>query len=54
MFLGSPAWIGMLLIGSAAVALAPTRRDFIRGDAGLALFVAGAGDVVRAQDRDRD
>ena len=40
MFLGSPAWIGMLLIGSAAVALAPTWRDFIRGDAGLAIFVA--------------
>jgi membrane glycosyltransferase len=40
MFLGSPAWIGMLLIGSVAVALAPTWSDFIRGDAGLAIFVA--------------
>jgi membrane glycosyltransferase len=40
MFLGSPAWIGMLLIGSAAVAAAPTWRDFIRPDAGLAIFIA--------------
>jgi membrane glycosyltransferase len=40
MFLGSPAWIGMLLIGSTAVALAPTWSDFIRGDAGLAIFLA--------------
>src|SRR5712691_5025535 len=40
MFLGSPAWIGMLLIGSTAVALAPSWSDFIRGDAGLAIFIA--------------
>jgi len=36
MFLGSPAWIGLLLIGSAAVALAPTPSDFMRWDAGIA------------------
>jgi membrane glycosyltransferase len=36
MFIGSPAWIGMLLIGSAAVAAAPTPADFMRFDAGIA------------------
>jgi Glycosyl transferase family group 2 len=36
MFLGSPAWIGLLLIGTAAVALAPTPADFMRWDAGIA------------------
>lgn len=35
MFLGSPAWIGLLLIGSAAVALAPTPAEFMRWDAGV-------------------
>ena len=39
MFIGSPAWIGMLLIGSAAIALAPTPADFMRWDAGMALFL---------------
>jgi membrane glycosyltransferase len=39
MFIGSPAWIGMLLIGSAAVALAPTPADFMRWDAGIALLL---------------
>jgi membrane glycosyltransferase len=39
MFIGSPAWIGMLLIGSAAVALAPTPADFMRWDAGMALLL---------------
>jgi membrane glycosyltransferase len=38
MFLGSPAWMGLLLIGSAAVALAPTPADFMRFDAGMALM----------------
>ena len=38
MFLGSPAWIGLLLIGTAAVALAPTPADFMRWDAGIALL----------------
>jgi membrane glycosyltransferase len=39
MFLGSPAWIALLLIGSAAVALAPTPADFMRGDAGIAVLI---------------
>jgi membrane glycosyltransferase len=39
MFLGSPAWIGMLVVGTLAVALAPTPADFIRPDAGWALMV---------------
>jgi membrane glycosyltransferase len=39
MFIGSPAWIGMLLIGSAAVAMAPTPADFMRWDAGIALLL---------------
>jgi membrane glycosyltransferase len=39
MFLGSPAWIGSLLIGAVAVALAPTPADFMRWDAGLALLI---------------
>src|SRR5262245_65480535 len=30
MFIGSPAWIAMLMIGSIAVALAPTPADFMR------------------------
>jgi len=36
MFIGSPAWIAMLLIGSAAVATAATPADFMRFDAGIA------------------
>jgi len=39
MFLGSPAWMGLLLIGSAAVALSPTPADFMRRDAGMAVLV---------------
>ena len=39
MFLGSPAWIGLLLLGAAAVALAPTPADFMRWDAGIALLL---------------
>jgi membrane glycosyltransferase len=38
MFIGSPAWVGMLLIGSAAVAAAPTPADFMRFDAGIAVL----------------
>ncbi len=38
MFIGSPAWMGMLLIGSAAVARAPTPGDFMRWDAGIAIL----------------
>ena len=54
MFLGSPAWIGLLLIGTIAVALARTAADFMRWDAGLALLLLRAGDVVCTQHRDRD
>jgi membrane glycosyltransferase len=39
MFLGSPAWIGLLLVGTLALALAPSPADFIRPDAGYALLV---------------
>jgi membrane glycosyltransferase len=39
MFIGSPAWIGLLLFGTAAVALAPAPADFMRRDAGLALLL---------------
>src|SRR5713101_3508287 len=39
MFIGSPAWIGLLLIGSAAVAMAPVPADFMRWDAGIALLL---------------
>ena len=39
MFLGSPAWIGLLVVGTLAVALSSTPADFIRADAGTALLV---------------
>ena len=39
MFLGSPAWIGLLLVGTLGVALAPTPADFMRWGAGIALLV---------------
>jgi membrane glycosyltransferase len=39
MFLGSPAWIGLLLIGAAAAAMAPAPGDFMRGDTGSALLL---------------
>ena len=38
MFLGSPAWIGLLVFGTIAVAIAGSGEAFIRADAGLALF----------------
>lgn len=38
MFLGSPAWIGLLVIGSLAVATQGA-MNFIRPDAGMALFI---------------
>jgi membrane glycosyltransferase len=38
MFLGSPAWMGLLLVGSAAVAFAPTPAAFMRADAGIAVL----------------
>jgi membrane glycosyltransferase len=39
MFIGSPAWIGMLVLGTLAVAFADTPASFIRADAGMVLFV---------------
>jgi membrane glycosyltransferase len=39
MFLGSPAWMGLLVLGTGAVALAGSPGAFIRPDAGMALFV---------------
>jgi membrane glycosyltransferase len=39
MFIGSPAWIAMLWLGSAAVAAAPTPAAFMRADAGTALLL---------------
>src|SRR5256714_3963906 len=38
MFLGSPAWIGLLVLGTLAVATQGA-ANFIRPDAGLALFI---------------
>ena len=38
MFLGSPAWIGLLAVGTLALAASPTPADFIRPDAGHALL----------------
>jgi membrane glycosyltransferase len=38
MFLGSPAWIGLLVIGTAAVAWTGSPAGFIRPDPGYALF----------------
>jgi membrane glycosyltransferase len=38
MFLGSPAWIGLLVVGTLAAATSPA--GFIRPDAGIALFAA--------------
>ncbi|HEY6254424.1 MAG TPA: glucans biosynthesis glucosyltransferase MdoH, partial [Xanthobacteraceae bacterium] len=39
MFLGSPAWMGLLVLGSATLAAAGSPDAFIRRDAGMALFV---------------
>ncbi|HTS40828.1 MAG TPA: glucans biosynthesis glucosyltransferase MdoH [Xanthobacteraceae bacterium] len=39
MFLSSPAWIGLLVVGTLALAFAPTPADFIRPDAGYALLI---------------
>jgi membrane glycosyltransferase len=38
MFLGSPAWIGLLIVGTVAVAASPTPAEFIRPDAGYAIL----------------
>jgi membrane glycosyltransferase len=39
MFIGSPAWMGMLVLGTLSVAIAETPASFIRPDAGMILFV---------------
>jgi membrane glycosyltransferase len=39
MFISSPAWIGLLVLGSLAVAFSETPARFIRPDLGMALFV---------------
>jgi membrane glycosyltransferase len=39
MFIGSPAWIGLLVLGSLTVAFSDAPQNFIRADAGMALFV---------------
>jgi membrane glycosyltransferase len=39
MFIGSPAWIGLLVLGTLAAALSDTPAGFIRADAGMVLFV---------------
>jgi len=39
MFLGSPAWIGLLVLGTLAVAFAKTPADVIRPDCGMALLL---------------
>jgi membrane glycosyltransferase len=39
MFIGSPAWIGLLVIGTLAVAFSDTPENFIRADGGMALFM---------------
>jgi len=38
MFLGSPAWMGLLIVSTIAVALAESPDKFIRADYGMALF----------------
>jgi membrane glycosyltransferase len=38
MFIGSPAWIGLLVLGTLAVAFADTPADFIDPSTGTALF----------------
>ncbi len=39
MFLGSPAWIGLLVVGTLAAALAPTPADFIDARSGYILLL---------------
>jgi membrane glycosyltransferase len=39
MFIGSPAWMGLLVLGTLACAFSDTPASFIRADAGMALFV---------------
>jgi membrane glycosyltransferase len=39
MFIGSPAWIGLLVLGTLRAAFSDTPGSFMRADAGMALFV---------------
>jgi membrane glycosyltransferase len=39
MFIGSPAWMGLLVLGTLACAFSDTPAGFIRADAGMALLV---------------
>jgi membrane glycosyltransferase len=39
MFLGSPAWMALLVLGTAALALTGSPDAFMRADAGFAVFV---------------
>jgi membrane glycosyltransferase len=39
MFIGSPAWIGMLVLGTLSIAFAQTPADVIHPDIGMAVFV---------------
>jgi membrane glycosyltransferase len=39
MFLGSPAWMGLLVLGTAALAITGSAEAFMRADAGIAVFV---------------
>src|SRR5262245_15180474 len=39
MFLGSPAWMALLLLGTAALAVTGSSEAFMRADAGIAVFV---------------
>jgi membrane glycosyltransferase len=39
MFIGSPAWIGLLVLGSIGAACADTPASFMRPDVGMVLFV---------------
>jgi membrane glycosyltransferase len=40
MFIGSPAWPALLVLGTLAVAAAPTPASVVRADAGIALLAA--------------
>jgi len=65
MFIGSPAWMGMLVLAAASIALADAPGDFIRGDLGIPLFawvlvmwfspkIASAVDVFLRREQRRD
>ncbi len=53
MFIGSPAWMGLLVVGTLAVALAQSPAAFIRAGCRHGAARGRAGHVVCAEDRDR-